>query len=300
MSSARAVKMQSKRSRAAVPVRRRSSSKADAGAIPKAGALSAEAEDTLNAIRAGQVDALVIKGGNTDQVYALRSFDEIQRTQTRLKTAGAARRRSEAQLKALAEERERLIQDLHDGCIQSVYAARLNLEACLPLVVADPEKATRMIAESTVALNLVIQELRSFINGHQLQIGGEDLRTRLQTTARAAGNYGLDIKVDIDEDAIAALTSAQAFHVLQIVREGISNAARHAGASTGRISLRHRRGSLHLEIVDDGSGFVAGKVNKLGLGLHHIQARARKLGGSAKVQSSPTRGTRITVTFGKA
>ncbi|HEY1461030.1 MAG TPA: hypothetical protein VGH59_13345, partial [Casimicrobiaceae bacterium] len=98
------------------------------------GALSAEEEETLHAIRAGQVDALVIRESNTDQVYALRSFVEIQRTQTRLKSAGAARRRSEAQLRTLAEERERLFQDLHDGCIQSVYAARLNLEACLPLM----------------------------------------------------------------------------------------------------------------------------------------------------------------------
>jgi signal transduction histidine kinase len=302
MTSARVAKTaQSKRSGKPAPLRRKSATAEAASAvIPMTGALSAEEEETLHAIRAGQVDALVIRESNTDQVYALRSFVEIQRTQTRLKSAGAARRRSEAQLRTLAEERERLFQDLHDGCIQSVYAARLNLEACLPLMATDPKKATRMIAECTVALNLVIQELRSFINGHRLQIAGEDLSTHLQTAARAAANHGLDIKIDIDADAMAALTSAQAFHVLQIVREGISNASRHAAATTGRVSLRKRRGSLCLEIVDDGSGFVARKVNKFGLGLHHIQARARKLGGAAKVQSSPHRGTRITVTFGKA
>ena len=302
MSSVRAVKVaDSKRLRKGASVHGRSSKLKGAHSRSSDDdvALTAEAEETLLAIRAGQVDALVIKGSNTAEVYALRSFVEIQRAETRLKNAGAARRRSETQLRALSQERERLFQDLHDGCIQSVYATRLNLEACLPLLATDPDKATRMIAESTIALNLVLQELRSFITGHQLQIAGEDLRTHLQTAARAAGNHGLDIKVDIDPDAIAALTGAQAFHVLQIVREGISNAARHASATTGRVMLRNRRGALCLEIVDDGSGFVSGKINKLGLGLHHIRARARKLGGAATVQSSPSRGTRITVTFGK-
>src|SRR4249920_803644 len=125
--------------------------------------LSAEAEETLNAIRAGQVDALVIQGDNSDKLYAVRSFVEIQRTQIALENAGAERERSDAQLKALAEERERLFQDMHDGCIQSIYAAALNLEACLRLIDVDPKKTTQMIAEATVSLNLVIQELRSFI-----------------------------------------------------------------------------------------------------------------------------------------
>lgn len=48
-----------------------------------------------------------------------------------MKDAGAARHRADAQLRLLAEERERLFQDLHDGCIQSIYAIGLNLEACL-------------------------------------------------------------------------------------------------------------------------------------------------------------------------
>lgn len=88
--------------------------------------------------------------------------------------------------------------------------------------------------------------------------------------------------------------------MLQIAREGISNATRHANARTGRISLQKRDGAIYLEVSDDGTGFIADKVNKLGLGLHHIDARARKLGGRARVSSTPNQGTRIVVEFGKA
>ena len=275
--------------------------KAASGGTKTGRNLSAEAEETLNAIRAGQIDALVIRGDDSDSLYAVRSFVEIERTQVALKNAGAARRRSDTQLKALAEERERLFQDMHDGCIQSIYAVGVNLEACMRLIEVNPKTARQMIADATANLNLVIQELRSFITGQKLQIpAGQNLRTAIEKAVQAAGNHGLVFTTGIDEGAMKALTSEQALHLLQIAREGISNATRHANAQTGRVSLQQRDGAICLEVSDDGSGFIANKVNKLGLGLHHIDARARKLGGRARVSSTPNQGTRIVVEFGKA
>lgn len=290
--------------RSAVAGEATSPSKHAAGVAPSDGETrrmpSAEAEETLNAILAGQIDALVIQGGEADKLYAVRSFVEIQRTQLALENAGAARRRSEAQLKALAEERERLFQDMHDGCIQSIYAVGLNLEACLRLIDTNPTQTRQMIAESTASLNLVIQELRSFITGHRLRVtGGHDLRTAIEKAALAAGIHGLKFTVDVDETAMNALTPEQASHILQIAREGISNATRHAQARSGRISLQHRSDGIRLEVRDDGTGFNARTIDKLGLGLHHIKARARKLGGTARVTSAPNKGTRIIVQFGK-
>jgi signal transduction histidine kinase len=261
---------------------------------------SEEAEATLRAIRAGQVDALVIQGKDSEKLYALKTFAEIEQTQAALETAGVERSRSLAQLQALAEERERLFQDMHDGCIQSIYAVGLNLEACMRMIEAEPKKASEMIAHATADLGLVIQDLRSFITGRKLQIGaGQDLRTEIEKAVQAAGYRGLTFTVDIDEEAMRALTPEQSLHLLQIAREGISNATRHANARTARVSLRKRRGAVCLEVTDDGSGFVIKRANKLGLGLHHIDARARKLGGTARVSSAPNKGTRILVELGK-
>jgi signal transduction histidine kinase len=261
---------------------------------------SEEAEATLRAIRAGQVDALVIQGDDSEKLYALKTFAEIEQTQAALETAGVERRRSLAQLQALAEERERLFQDMHDGCIQSIYAVGLNLEACMRVIETNPKKAGEMIAHATASLGLVIQELRSFITGRKLQIAaGQNLRTEIEKAVQAAGYRGLTFTVDIDEDAMTALTPEQSLHLLQIAREGISNATRHANARTARVSLRKRRGAVCLEVTDDGSGFEVKKQNKLGLGLHHIDARARKLGGTARVSSAPNKGTRIVVDLGK-
>jgi signal transduction histidine kinase len=262
---------------------------------------SEEAEATLSAIRAGQIDALVIQGEDSEKLYALRTFVELEQTQAALKNAGLERRRSRAQLQALAEEKERLFQDMHDGCIQSIYAVGLNLEACMRVIEVNPKKAAEMIADATASLSLVVQELRSFIIGHKLQIAdGYDLRSEIEKAVQAAGNQGVTFTVDIDENAMRALTSEQALHILQIAREGISNATRHANAHTGLVSLRKRRGAVCLEVRDDGTGFIVKKVNKLGLGLHHIDARARKMGGTARVYSTPHHGTRIVVRLGKS
>jgi len=259
-----------------------------------------EAEATLAAIRAGQVDALVIQNAESERIYALKTFDELEQTQAALENAGVERRRTRAQLQALAEERERLFQDMHDGCIQSIYAVGLNLEACMGIMQANPKKAAEIVADATASLSLVIQELRSFITGHRLQIAkGEDLRSQIEKAVQAAANHGVSFTVDVDSSAMKALTSEQALHMLQIAREAISNATRHANARSGRVSLQTRRGVVCLEVSDDGRGFMVKKVNARGLGLHHIDARARKMGATAQVTSAPNQGTRIVVKLGR-
>lgn len=153
-----------------------------------------------------------------------------------------------------------------------------------------------MIGDATASLNLVIQELRAFIAGRRLEItGGGDLRSAIENATRAAADHSLAFSVDIDDEAMHSLTPDQALHLLQIAREGISNAARHANARNGRVSLRKKGARLYLEVSDDGSGLDANRANKLGLGLHHIDARARKMGGKARVTSAPDKGTRIIV-----
>ena len=259
-----------------------------------------EAEATLAAIRAGQVDALVIQNAESERIYALRTFDELEQTEAALEHAGIERRRTRAQLQALAEERERLFQDMHDGCIQSIYAVGLNLEACMGIIQANPKKAAEMVADATASLGLVIQELRSFITGHKLQIPrGEDLRSQIEKIVQGAGKRGISFAVDIDDSAMKALTSEQELHMLQIAREAISNAIRHAKAQSVGVSLQQQRGVVCLEVSDDGCGFLAKTVNRRGLGLHHIDARARKMGATAQVSSAPNRGTRIVVKLGK-
>jgi PAS domain S-box-containing protein len=204
--------------------------------------------------------------------------------------------RANEQLRTLAEERERFFQDMHDGCIQAIYAVGLNLEVCRPLIGVNPAKVAQIVAAASANLDLVIQDLRSFMTEGEQQIpDARNLRAEIARAVQAAGESGLAFALDIDATAEAALTPDQAFHLLQIAREGISNANRHAKARRGRLSLQVRDELVCFEVSDDGIGFDTTAPKEHGLGLHHINARARKLGGHASVVSAPSRGTRVVV-----
>jgi PAS domain S-box-containing protein len=219
---------------------------------------------------------------------------------TEQKKSEAALQESRRHLQALLDQRERLTQDLHDGCIQSIYAIGLNLQSCRQLLDDCPE-AERIIAASAANLNLVIQELRAFIG----RDGGQpamkpDLAREIDRAGQAGRELGLAFDIGIDSEVAGALAASEALHLLQIAREAISNATRHAKAKSISVKLSARSKFISLEIADDGIGFNRRARQKSGLGLHHIDARARALNGEAKIQSAPGNGTRVVVRVPRA
>jgi signal transduction histidine kinase len=196
------------------------------------------------------------------------------------------------------EERERLMLELHDGCIQSVYAVGLQLDNVRRLAERDPARAGEIVAEAQASLDLVIQDLRAFIAGApRTARTADELIAEMERVipAPAAGLPGFSL--EIDRSVAQALTPEQAAHVLRIAREAVSNAVRHARAGAVQVSLRRSGNELCLEVADDGAGLAPQASLARGLGLHHIRARARKLGGRATMTNAPDGGARITVEF---
>jgi signal transduction histidine kinase len=246
-----------------------------------------EAEQTLAALRAGLIDALVIPKGPGESVYALRTFEELEKANSQL-------RESQERLLMLLNERERLMQDLHDGCIQSIYAVGLALEDCRGLIREDPIQAAQRVGRAEASLNLVIQELRAFISGAR-PAAQVDLPHEIARIIDGLGDHGPRFHVDVDKTLAAALPHDKAAQLLQIAHEALSNIVRHANAKLGRISLRKRGSKVRLEVVDDGEGFDKNADKGRGLGLHHIAARVQKLGGKFQLSSKPSQGCRILV-----
>lgn len=195
-----------------------------------------------------------------------------------------------------AEQHENLMLELHDGCIQAIYAVGLRLQSARGLAASDPAKVARIIAEAEADLNLVIQDLRAFIGGGRPSTYSAD-EFLAQVTRSIPATHRAMFSVDIDAGVATTLPPEKSEHVLRIVREAASNVARHAGARNARISLGRNDRHVQLRIDDDGSGQGSAAPAESGLGLAHIQARAKKLGGSASVESRPGQGTRVTVEF---
>lgn len=204
------------------------------------------------------------------------------------------------QLRESIELRSRLARDLHDGVIQSIYAAGLGLEGVRSVLPTDPAAAEHRLASCQTALNDTIHDVRAFINGLESQpVPVRPFRQTLATlVATLQSIQPGHIALEVDEAVAARISPAQELQVLQILRESISNALRHAAAAAIRLSLRGGTGqSAVLTVADDGCGFDPGKSAGRGHGLVNLGIRAREMGGSLLVEAAPGKGTRVTLLF---
>ncbi len=221
---------------------------------------------------------------------------------TERKRIEEALRQRERDLRTALDERERISQDLHDGILQSLYAVGLGLEACKPLMTQRHyKKATASMDRAIGHLNHVMTEVRNFIAGLESQIlQGSTfpmaLRTMVQTLT---ADHPIPCTLTIDENLADTFSTEQALHLLNIVREALSNSLRHADATRTTVSLKSLSRAIRLTIADNGKGFNPENMHGAGHGLTNMEARARKVGGRFAVRSVPQHGTRITIDLPK-
>lgn len=205
----------------------------------------------------------------------------------------------ERDLSVALQERERISQDLHDGILQSLYAVGLGLEGCKPMIRQQPEeveaKFMSTLDHAIGQLNQVMGEVRNFIAGLESEvIQGGDFPTALRTMVQTmSSSSSAKCRIRIDDAAARRLSTEQALHIINVVREGLSNALRHSRATRIMVSLRELVHTTRLTIRDDGIGFNARSAQGVGHGLRNMAARAQKVRGSFALQSKPWKGTKI-------
>jgi signal transduction histidine kinase len=231
---------------------------------------------------------------------AAESFDQhrsLEREVEERRRAEAALRLSQEVLRQSAELRTRLARDLHDGVIQSIYAAGLGLAGLRGSVREDPAAAERRLDAAIASLNQTIGEVRSFINGLEPEDGPRpDFRGALgalASTLRALNPIAIDVVIAPDAPP---LNPREEVHALQIVRECVSNAMRHGQAGRIEVGLHEHAGRPVLRIRDDGRGFAPGATVR-GSGLANIAGRAAEIGAALVVDSAPGKGADIRVEF---
>ncbi len=208
----------------------------------------------------------------------------------------SALRESEARLRQWMTLHDRLARDMHDGIIQSVYAAGLGVESARNLLKNDRSAADQRLVSSQRMLNDALWQLRTFIqllepeNTHG-QTPAQSLST-LVTNMQAL--QPVPIIAEIDPAAAACIPAQHELHVLHMAREILSNALRHSGAKQVRIKLATQTdGLVRLDINDDGNGFNPASHSGSGRGLANLAARAREIDARLEIDSAPGTGTRI-------
>jgi signal transduction histidine kinase len=189
------------------------------------------------------------------------------------------RARDELNRLAVLNERERIARELHEGVIQTLFGAGMDLQA-LATSIDDPPTSQRL-TNAVDGVDGVIRDLRNYVFGQRPGILADRHvdRALRDLAAEFARRTGVQPAVEIDADVAARLAGATATDVVQIAREALSNVARHAQAHACRVTLRRENENAILEVSDDGRGVgpESGRTN--GHGLNNMRGRAVALGG---------------------
>jgi signal transduction histidine kinase len=192
----------------------------------------------------------------------------------------------------LAEDRERIARDLHDTVIQRLFATGLLLQSAAGRLADRPEVAERL-ERAVEDLDATVREVRSVIfELERVRLPGRSLRaSALDRAAEAAGSLGFEPVVRFDGPVDSAASPDVAEHVLAVLGEALSNAARHAGASRVEVDLV-AGDTLLLRVRDDGVGPGIG-YRQGGQGLRNIERRARDLGGTSSLTAGEGGGSEL-------
>lgn len=195
-------------------------------------------------------------------------------------------------------EQQRIGHDLHDGVCQQLAGIAYRVD-----ILAD-QLQEKHFPEAPEAerigglINDAITQTRSVARGlFPVHLEENGLALTLEELAANATNL-FKIKCDlVCEEPAPVLENAVAAHLYYIAQEAVLNAVKHGKASCVNIALKHNDGHYALSIQDDGMGFQPGNGHSAGMGVRIMHYRARTIGATLDLKSSPGNGTRLTCIF---
>lgn len=185
---------------------------------------------------------------------------------------------------ALLLERQRLMQDMHDGLGSSLLSAMVAVEQGS----MEQDQVVEVLRECVDDLRLVIDSLEPV--GHDLVALLATMRYRLGKRLQSGG---LVLEWDVqDLPPLEWLEPPDALHVLRLMQEALTNVLKHARATRVRMVTRAHGSYVEIRVEDDGNGFDLQNAQR-GRGLKSQQRRAQRLGGQIRIETHPGQGTRL-------
>jgi two-component system, NarL family, sensor histidine kinase DevS len=188
---------------------------------------------------------------------------------------------------SILTDRDRIARDLHDHVIQRLFAVGLALQGTIPR--ARVPEVQQRLTDCVDDLQEVIQEIRTAIfDLHGASYGVTRLRQRLDEAIAQFSTSDLRTTVQYT-GPLSVVDAALADHAEAVVREAVSNAVRHADATTLTVNVAVDD-DLCIDVVDDGRGIPA---DITGSGLTNLRRRAEDAGGQFSVERLPAGGTHL-------
>ncbi|GGQ64628.1 sensor histidine kinase [Kitasatospora griseola] len=202
-----------------------------------------------------------------------------------------AERRRDAEQLAVLEDRDRIARDLHDLAIQRLFATGMTLQSASRFI--DHPGASDRVLRAVGDLDETIKIIRSTIFGLRVREAGvgQGLRARaVHVVEEAHSALGFAPRLSMEGLLDTDVPPAVADHLVAVLGEALSNAARHAKAGRVEVVLQATGSQVVLTVQDDGVGIPAQGRRS---GLRNLEERARSLGGTLTVTAPPNGGTTL-------
>jgi signal transduction histidine kinase len=193
-----------------------------------------------------------------------------------------AARRADAEQLTVLEDRDRIARDLHDLVIQRLYATGMSLEGAVPMT-ARPE-VTERIRHAVDAMDDTIKDIRGTIYALQARTRADEPHLRADIVAlvdEMTESLGFAPALRLGSGLDSRATVELSEQVLAVLREALSNAARHARATRVEVTVdMNAARTLSILVRDDGVGIGPDTRRS---GLANMADRGEKLGGTCRV-----------------
>jgi signal transduction histidine kinase len=197
-------------------------------------------------------------------------------------------------------ERRMLSKELHDSIGGSLAAIKFALEEKMQQEQEDPPRETISLAQVVGHLLDTIEEVRRISTSlRPSMLDDLGLLATIKWYCRKSGemyaNTRIESRFDLKEEDIPEIAKIVTYRVMQ---EALTNALKHSGAGTVRVSLENQVAGIRLCVEDDGSGFdpdqkIENPDSMSGYGLQGMRDRAEIVGGSLSIDSRPGTGTAV-------
>ncbi len=199
-------------------------------------------------------------------------------------------------LRSSDHERQLIAYEIHDGLAQQLAGAIMQIETCWHQKEAKPQDAAKAYDAAVTMLRQAHFEARRLISGVRPPILDES--GVVAAVAHLVNEQRLQYEQKIEfrgEVSFHRLVPILENAVYRIVQEALTNACRHSRSDKVRVEVVQCDDTFRVKVQDWGVGFNPAAVREDHFGLEGIRERARLLGGSTSIESSPRQGTSVTV-----
>jgi len=206
---------------------------------------------------------------------------------------------TEEQQMTLAEERTVIARELHDSLAQSLSYLKMQVARLRRLDIDSSRKQVHddILEELSTGLNGAYRQLRELLATFRLKLDTPDLHSALnKTTAEFSERLGSPVHMTYNLPP-GTLSPNEEIHTLQIIREALSNAVKHAHASEVSVEVVFESPAVCVRIRDNGVGLPNDSQPVNHYGLIIIRDRTRTLGGEVQIHNHEQGGVEVSLTF---